>query len=291
MTLAKQINKWYQAGEHQETVNAILNMAEMEVTDNLIEDLAVAYNNLGQYQKAVEALKNTGFQNRTSPHWHYCMGYALYYAAMDSPGFKKQKALLEGAFHAFSCALKLQPEKNLAHECREFLSWIEDDLQKPDSPPYDMEQEGIYRFTPVLPHGYRLSEGVVLPEIMVTVKPEGDTIEENCMEKVNSDEEGGIFYAEDADVLYAGDADVLYAEDADILLAEGDTQLIKIAAGQSETWDERTLRDVTVIVEERAVLTITGFVAISGNTSSIIWLMVPRLAVLAFCAISEITVR
>lgn len=142
MTLAKQINKWYQAGEHQETVNAILNMAEMEVTDNLIEDLAVAYNNLGQYQKAVEALKNTGFQNRTSPHWHYCMGYALYYAAMDSPGFKKQKALLEGAFHAFSCALKLQPEKNLAHECREFLSWIEDDLQKPDSPPYDMEQEG-----------------------------------------------------------------------------------------------------------------------------------------------------
>ncbi len=134
-------------------------------------------------------------------------------------------------------------------------------------PEYDMEQEGIYRFTPVLPHGYRLSEGVVLPEIMVTVKREGDTIEENCMEKVDSDEEGEIFYAEDADVLYAGDADVLYAEDTDILLAEGDTQLIKIAAGQSETWDERTLRDVTVIVEERAVLTITGFVAISGNVT------------------------
>lgn len=134
-------------------------------------------------------------------------------------------------------------------------------------PQYDMEQQGTYRFTPVLPHEYRLSEGVVLPEIMVAVESEENSIEENCVEKVNSGEEGEIFYAEDADVLYAGDADVLYAEDADILFADEDTQLIRIVAGQNETWDERTLSDVTVIVEENAVLTITAFVTISGNVT------------------------
>ena len=57
MTLAKQIDRWYRAGEHQETVKAILELAETDVTDALTEDLAVAYNNLGQYQKAIESLK------------------------------------------------------------------------------------------------------------------------------------------------------------------------------------------------------------------------------------------
>ena len=58
MTLAKQIDKWYRAGAHEETVKAILNLAQADVTDALTEDLAVAYNNLGQYQKAMGALKH-----------------------------------------------------------------------------------------------------------------------------------------------------------------------------------------------------------------------------------------
>lgn len=144
MTLANQIDRWYRAGAHQETVNAILDMEDMEVTDNLIEDLAVAYNNLGQYQKAIDALKNTDCQNRTSPHWHYCMGYALYYAAMDSPDIRKQRTLLQGSFGAFSRALKLAPEKSLEHECREFLSWIEEDLQKSALPFCSPGQEGAF---------------------------------------------------------------------------------------------------------------------------------------------------
>lgn len=133
MTLAKQIDKWYQAGEHEETVKAILNLAEADITDTLTEDLAVAYNNLGQYQKAIDVLKNMDFQNRSSPHWHYCMGYALYYAAMDSPTCEKQRALLDGAFDSFSHALKLNPEKGLESECREFLTWITEDLWEMDA--------------------------------------------------------------------------------------------------------------------------------------------------------------
>ena len=146
MTLAKQIDRWYRAGEHQETVKAILELAETDVTDALTEDLAVAYNNLGQYQKAIESLKAMDVQNRSLPHWHYCMGYALYYAAMDSPTCEKQKALLEGAFDAFSRALKLNPEQELESECREFLAWITEDLRSIDfsSPSPHREREGAF---------------------------------------------------------------------------------------------------------------------------------------------------
>lgn len=146
MTLAKQIDKWYQAGEHEETVKAILNLSEADVTDSLTEDLAVAYNNLGQYQKAIDALKHMDCQNRSSPHWHYCMGYALYYAAMDSPTCEKRHALLEGAFDSFSHALKLNPEKELGSECRELLAWTKEDLSNMDLSDlsHDGERKGAF---------------------------------------------------------------------------------------------------------------------------------------------------
>lgn len=144
MTLAKQIDEWYQAGEHEETVKAILNLTEGQVTDALTEDLAVAYNNLGQYQKAMEALKNIDCQNRNSPHWHYCMGYALYYASMDSPTCEKQQSLLEGSFDSFSHALKLNPEKRLETECKEFLTWIRDDLNSRDFSVRPASREGAF---------------------------------------------------------------------------------------------------------------------------------------------------
>lgn len=144
MTLSKQIDKWYQAGEHGETVKAILNLTEGDVTDSLTEDLAVAYNNLGQYEKAIETLKGMDSQNRSSPHWHYCMGYALYYASMDSPTHEKQQSLLQGAFASFSQALRLNPKKGLETECREFLSWISDDLCSFGSAEKAAPQEGAF---------------------------------------------------------------------------------------------------------------------------------------------------
>lgn len=142
MTLKKQIDNWYRSGEHQEIINAILNLTDMEITDALTEDLAVAYNNLGKYQEAIDALKKTERQNRTSPHWHYCMGYALYYSAMACTDIQKQYSLLHGALDAFTSALKRKPEKELEAECREFTAWIQEDLCK--LTPHATEQEGAF---------------------------------------------------------------------------------------------------------------------------------------------------
>ncbi|MDE6663742.1 MAG: hypothetical protein K2K46_10430, partial [Lachnospiraceae bacterium] len=46
------------------------------------------------------------------------------------------------------------------------------------SPTYDGDVEGVYTFTPVLPEGYALSDGVSLPEITVTVVADNTQAEE-----------------------------------------------------------------------------------------------------------------
>ncbi len=155
-------------------------------------------------------------------------------------------------------------------------------------PEYDMEQEGMYVFAPALPDGYLLSESIALPEVVVNVEREGDKSEGNLREMDDFGDEGmgrysgreddalsvgneedasldkmekEIFYAEDEkEILYAGDGE-------ESPLDDGDTETITIAAGQSETWAARTLSNVTVVVEEGAVLTITGVIVINGNVT------------------------
>lgn len=163
---------------------------------------------------------------------------------------------------------------------------IIEDIIWDSTPKYDMKQEGTYVFSPVLPDGYLLSVNVVLPEIAVIVVSEGDKAEENHRERGYFGDEGETLYSgEESDTFFEGDGEgssfakeekeIFYAEEEkeifyvgdeeQILFAEGNAETIRIAAGRSETWDARTLSNVTVIVEENAVLAITGGVTISGN--------------------------
>ncbi len=129
------------------------------------------------------------------------------------------------------------------------------------TPEYDMGQEGTYVFTPVLPQGYLLSEGVALPKVVVNVVDEENEVGRIPREKDDSDNDADAFYAEEKDgVLYAEEEEVLYAD-------KEEPNTIRIAAGQDEVWDARTLSDVTVIVEENASLTITGSILISGEVA------------------------
>lgn len=152
------------------------------------------------------------------------------------------------------------------------------------APEYDMEQEGTYIFTPMMPEAYLLSESVVLPEIMVIVeKSEGKIMEalrdfddesvvlgtedkRNALESEGEEEasldkiEKEIFYAEEEKEIYG-------AGDGEEEIEDDDTETITIAAGQSETWGMRILKNVRVVVEESAVLTITGEILLDGNVT------------------------
>lgn len=128
MTLREQIDCWFQAGEHEHTVQAILELPGSECTDELMGELAVAYNNLGEYHKSILVLEELRERFCFTASWQYRMGYALYYSAMKTPVSKKTKSLLLKAQDAFLTALQLNPKEHVRQDCLEFLQWIREDL-------------------------------------------------------------------------------------------------------------------------------------------------------------------
>lgn len=133
MTLTEQIDQWYRAGQHARTVSAVLGLPGKQRTPRLLGELAVAYNNLGQYDRAIIVLEELKPQTQYTWRWQYHMGYALYYSGIAADDPDRTLNLLSRAAQAFLRALFLNPKEPIRQECREFLQWIEEDqnsLQK-----------------------------------------------------------------------------------------------------------------------------------------------------------------
>lgn len=127
MTLNEQIELWYQAGEHDNITAAILALPGPQRTDQLMGELAVAYNNLGLYDQAILVLNELESRNRYTWRWQYRMGYALYYSALKTSSPRQAAKLLDRAHESFSNALKLSPPGYIRDDCLEFLEWIDQD--------------------------------------------------------------------------------------------------------------------------------------------------------------------
>ncbi len=67
----------------------------------------------------------------------------------------------------------LPPEEEPVQEENQTETITIEGITWKSQPEYDKEKKGIYTFTPVLPLGYTLAEGVELPEISVAVMPGG----------------------------------------------------------------------------------------------------------------------
>ncbi len=102
------------------------------------------------------------------------------------------------------------------------------------SPLYDSETEGIYIFTPILPNGYALAEGVGLPQITVTVEVEEQplTAAGELLKKILKKYFEGI--AEDG--IY--DAVLAMDEDTRLSLTADYEELLAAMTGEDEA-DER----------------------------------------------------
>lgn len=122
-TLMEKIDRWYALDRHQRIVDGILSLPEAQRTVELLGQLAVAYNNLDEYDEAVKVLESIRASEENQPKFHYRLGYAHYYAAQEAEGAEK-KELLGKARAAFSRALMLNPAEETEEDCREFLGWI-----------------------------------------------------------------------------------------------------------------------------------------------------------------------
>ena len=124
----EQIAEWYVDDEPQKVIKAITSLPEEEKTDLLMGELAVAYNNTEQYEKALEILEERMDRNRENYEWHYRLGFALYYCAEEEEDVKKAENLSRRAEEEFRCALALKPSPAFKAECKEFLAWIKEDF-------------------------------------------------------------------------------------------------------------------------------------------------------------------
>lgn len=112
--LLEQIGRWYQEDEHQKIIDAVLAIPQADRGDELLEQLAVAYNNLDDYDAAIVVLEQLRPRQENTDKWQFRMGYALYYLDKN-----------EEAKVAFSRCLLLNDSGEYAEDCRELLEEIE----------------------------------------------------------------------------------------------------------------------------------------------------------------------
>lgn len=117
--LMDKIDRWYALKRHRKIVDAVMALPREQRTDDLLGRMAVAYNNLDEYDNAIQVLEELRPRQENTPRFHYRLGYALYY----SDHYPEAR-------EAFTRALMLNPPEDIAEDCRDFLEWITEDYQE-----------------------------------------------------------------------------------------------------------------------------------------------------------------
>ena len=129
--LMEQIDVWYDECEYGRIIDAVCSVPERYWTEELAEALATAYNNTGCYDMALKVMMR--HPEPENFFWHYMIGYALYYKAVDDSGGMDDSEVqrhLALAHQAFSCSLeKGVDDPDIEDDCRDFLAMIDEKMQ------------------------------------------------------------------------------------------------------------------------------------------------------------------
>lgn len=129
MTLTEQLDDWYEEDEFEKMVEAIEGIPREEWDYEIVHYLACAWNNLDEYEKAMEVLQERIEEKDRENRWYYKMGYALFY--LDR---------IEEALEAFRKSLEFCPDDE---DVLEYIEDCENILADGDrDPEEDGEDEG-----------------------------------------------------------------------------------------------------------------------------------------------------
>lgn len=137
--LLSRISYWYDKGHHRHIVESILSIDETKQTDDVLGQLAVAYNNLGEYDNAIEVLEALQYTQENTPKFHYRLGYAYFYKTLSEQDKEKQYKFLLKAKEAFTRALILKPDSLIKEDCHMFLDELLKLYKSTDNYKNDME--------------------------------------------------------------------------------------------------------------------------------------------------------
>lgn len=112
--LVEKLNILHKEGKHQEIIDKIEALSSEEMNSEIIGILARAYNNVDNYEKALELLKSIEEYEKDTNVWNYRIGYSYYY--LDNY-LEAEKYFLK--------AVELNPTDSDSHL---FLCWIYQEL-------------------------------------------------------------------------------------------------------------------------------------------------------------------
>ena len=112
--LIELLNNLHKEGKHQEIIDKIEALSSEEKNSEIIGILARAYNNVENYEKALELLKSIEDTEKNTNVWNYRIGYSYYY--LDNY-LEAEKYFLK--------AVELNPTDSDSHL---FLCWIYQEL-------------------------------------------------------------------------------------------------------------------------------------------------------------------
>ena len=127
--LVELLNTLHKEDKHQEIIDTIEALPNQEKTSEIIGILARAYNNVENYEKALELLKSTEDIEKNTHVWNYRIGYSYFYLD-DCLEAKKY----------FLKAIELNPTDSDSHL---FLCWIYQELSNKENENYEKSIEYI----------------------------------------------------------------------------------------------------------------------------------------------------
>lgn len=109
----KKIYKWSDKGKYDKIINTINKLPNSELNFDLKNQLARAYNNIGQYDEAIRILMTQNLEGNNDAYWNYVIGYAFFY-----------KANFEMALNVFekSFSLGRKDTKDYIDKCKLYIS-------------------------------------------------------------------------------------------------------------------------------------------------------------------------
>ena len=87
--LLKKLNYWYEEDAHDKIIERILEIPESERDYDIISHLARAYNNLDNFEEAIEQLFIIKEKGIDDPLWHHRLGYAYFYLGNQEDALKE----------------------------------------------------------------------------------------------------------------------------------------------------------------------------------------------------------
>lgn len=120
--MMRTLQEWYEIGDHTKIISYLEALPAEEMNDDLWGQLARAYNNNEEYEKALAVLEKVSKEGRIEATWHYRRGYAYFYLDQE-----------ELAITSFFKAAEYDPTDPDAWL---FLEWAYADLEQ-----YDLAEE------------------------------------------------------------------------------------------------------------------------------------------------------